>query len=164
MMARVLGVSAVCLCGLAAACSQGSSRPQAVATPTTTIARAPTLAVVNSGEPEGPVPPAVPATAVRVVATTEFGQPSAAPDADPRTTPLFFSLSCQGGVLTLVTSTSVVYAELPCDRSLPASAIQPYLGKPLHVRLVMTSPAKLYMDSSQAGSVEFTVGRVWLVR
>ena len=78
-------------------------------------------------------------------------------------TELFFSSSCADGVLAIVTNHHAIYAELPCDRALPHSAQEQFLGKPLELRAVVGNPAKLFMNSAAGGSVEFTVARMWVV-
>jgi hypothetical protein len=75
---------------------------------------------------------------------------------------IFYSMGCADGVLVVVTSRRALYAELPCDRALPQSTVDRFLGKPIAVRAVLSNPAKLFLNSEAAGSIEFTVGRVWL--
>lgn len=99
-------------------------------------------------------PAAVPTAAAETRAEVELGAAS-----DKET---LSSMSCADGLLTITTSAHVVYAELPCDRALPDTNVKPFVGQPIHVRAVPSDPAKLYLDSSAAGSVEFTVGRVWV--
>ena len=101
-------------------------------------------------------PAAVPATADQARGEVQLGAGSGG-DAET-----LASMSCADGLLTVRTSQHVIYAELPCDRALPDANVKPFIGKPIHVRSVPTNPAKLYLDSSGAGSVEFTVGRVWV--
>jgi hypothetical protein len=83
--------------------------------------------------------------------------------ADPADVRLFFHLGCESGVLTIVTSQDQIYAELPCDRTLPRDVVEQYLGKPVQIRIVPGEQWKLFLLSDGAGSVEFTPGRVWLV-
>lgn len=101
-------------------------------------------------------PAAVPAAAGQARAEVELG---AASGGDAET---LASMNCDSGLLTITTSAHVIYAELPCDRALPDANVKPFVGQPIHVRAVPSNPAKLYLDSSAAGSVEFTVGRVWV--
>ena len=101
-------------------------------------------------------PAAVPAKADQARAEVELG---AASGGDAET---LASMTCADGLLTIKTSQHVIYAELSCDRALPDANVKPFVGQPIHVRSVPSNPAKLYLDSSAAGSVEFTVGRVWV--
>ena len=72
-----------------------------------------------------------------------------------------YSQSCANGLLTIATTTGIVYAELPCDRALPDDVVRRFLGKAVTIRIVPGDPGKLFVDSDTAGSVEFTVGGVW---
>ena len=72
------------------------------------------------------------------------------------------SMECRGDVLEVGTTRRVIYAELPCDRALSDEQSKTFLSQPVHVRVVPVSPAKLYIDSTKAGSAEFTVGRIWV--
>jgi hypothetical protein len=108
-------------------------------------------------------PTGVPAAAVPLNADTSYGNPSAPAGADPAVTELFFSSSCESDLVALTTNLHIVYAELPCDRALPASVQARFIGKPVRLRAVVGDPAKLYMDSAEGGSVELTVGRMWVV-
>jgi hypothetical protein len=101
----------------------------------------------------------IPLAASLVSADVTFGSPDAANDAAD--SELFFSTSCTDDVLAVVTNRRAIYAELPCDRALPESASSRFLGKPVEVRLVVASTSKVYLSSTAAGTVEFTVGRIW---
>jgi hypothetical protein len=101
-------------------------------------------------------PAAVPTAAEQARAQLEVGADSGG-DAETLS-----SMSCADDLLTIKTSQHVIYAELPCDRALPDANVKPFVGQPVHLRAVPSNPAKLYLDSSAAGSVEFTVGRVWV--
>jgi hypothetical protein len=138
-------VALACALALAVACSGGGSRSAGSrSTPSADASR--------------PRPTAVPKAASLVSANVTFGSPDASDTTDSE---LFFSTSCTDDVLVVVTSRRAIYAELPCDRALPASQSERFLGKPVQVRLVVANPSKLYLDSKAAGSVEFTVGRIW---
>lgn len=76
---------------------------------------------------------------------------------------LFFSSDCVDGLLSVTTTREIVYAELPCDRALPPEVKERFLGKAVALRIVPGQQSKLYIESQEAGSVEFTVGRMWLV-
>jgi hypothetical protein len=145
-------VSWICLCTLVAACSGGAGKSGS-SSPTSFAQTA----------MAAPRPVGVPASAVPLLSDAEFGSPSATADAGSADGELFYSESCTDDVLVLVTNRRVVYAELACDRDLPPSARDAYLGKPLHLRIVVARKAKLYFDSATVGSVELTVGRIWLV-
>ena len=53
-----------------------------------------------------------------------------------------------------------LYAELSCDGSVPESGASHFAGHPVRVRLTVDT-WKLYIDSPSAGTIEFTVMRVW---
>jgi hypothetical protein len=118
----------------------------------------PTTVSATATPDNRPRPSGVPASAEQLRAGAEFGDP-ASTDASALK---LFSLDCTADVITIATTGPVFYAELPCDRSLPAMNVQPFLGKPVRVRAVIANPSKLYMESNTAGTVEFTVGRVWM--
>ncbi|HYM14306.1 MAG TPA: hypothetical protein VEZ14_01965 [Dehalococcoidia bacterium] len=134
----------------AAACSSSGSPAKAPAAAVTTIA--PTADA-------RPRPPGVPAGAVAVTGDITLGDPTGGA---PATRQLFFSQSCSDNVLSIVTDRVVIYAELACERALPQSSVRPFLGEAVRLRVAYGPPAKLYIDSRTAGSVEFTVGRLWL--
>ena len=113
---------------------------------------------------EGARPAGLPAGAVAVLSETQFGAPDAAPGADSGAVVRFFSLRCENSLLAIATTDGAVYAELPCDRSLPESEVKRFLGEPLHLRIVVGSPGKLYLESATERTVEFTVGSVWIAR
>jgi hypothetical protein len=144
---------------LATACSGGSkagpATQGAIATSTTTAPH-PTATADLRPQPSG-----VPSGAQQERADRDIGAASVPAGADPNTVPMFKSTSCNDGVLTVATTTVNVYAELPCDRALPNDKAQPFGGKPVHIRMVITDQSKLFVDSASAGSVEFTVGRIW---
>jgi len=76
---------------------------------------------------------------------------------------IFYSLRCEGDLLAIATTEVVLYAELPCDRSLPDDVVRRFLTQPTTIRVRVGNPTKLYVNSVSAGSVEFSVGRVWLI-
>ncbi len=76
---------------------------------------------------------------------------------------IFYSLRCEGDLVVIATTEVALYAELPCDRSLPDDVVRRFLAQPVAIRVKVGKPTKLYVDSASAGSVEFTVGSVWLV-
>lgn len=146
---RAVGIGCAVVAAMTA-CSGGGGAP------TTAGRTAASGATIDTS----PRPGGVPAGAVIVTGDLSFGEPAA--DGDPATRQLFYSQSCRDGVLVLVTDRLVIYAELPCDRALPPDRVEPFLGQPVRVRAVLGPPAKLYVESSLAGSIEFTVGRLWL--
>jgi hypothetical protein len=75
---------------------------------------------------------------------------------------LFYAQRCLNGILILATSRETVYAELPCDRSLPETALHPFLGQPVRVRFAAGDPSRLFIESQTAGTVEFTVPGIWI--
>lgn len=143
-----LGASAV-----AAACSAGSA-PGVKSPPTGTLAE---------GMPSDvPKPPTVPQEAHLIRSDLTVGNRTAPQDASQAPT-VFYSLRCQDGVLIVATTDLVAYAELPCDRSIPDDVVRRFLARPVAIRVKLGNPVKLYVDSA-AGSVEFTVGAVWVER
>ncbi len=107
-------------------------------------------------------PTAVPRGAELIEENIELGQDAAAPDAPADSAHLFYAMTCVDDVVTITTTKETVYAELPCDRSLPPEIVGRFAYVPVRIRIVTKEPAKLYLESSTAGSVEFTVGRVWI--
>jgi hypothetical protein len=142
-----------------AACSGGSkSGPTAIGAIATQTSGAPHATATADSRPR---PAGVPAAAQEERADRDIGAASVPAGADPNTVPMFKSTSCKDDVLTVETTTVNVYADLPCDRALPADRAQPFAGKPVHIRMVVADPSKLFFDSASTGSVEFTVGRIW---
>lgn len=107
-------------------------------------------------------PTAVPRGAELIDENIELGQDAAAPDAPADSAHLFYAMTCVDDVVTITTTKETVYAELPCDRSLPPEIVGRFAYVPVRIRIVTKEPAKLYLESDTAGSVEFTVGRVWI--
>ena len=151
-------------CALAAsACSGGGSSG------VPSVAIASRSAPASSPRPgrvatEGARPAGLPVTAEPVLLDLQFGAPEAAAGADQTSVVRFFSLRCGAGLLTLGTTAGTVCAELPCDRSLPPDVVHWFQGKPLRVRAAIGQPRKLHLESSEAGTVEFTVGDVWIAK
>ena len=106
---------------------------------------------------EGSRPASVPPAARFVADDTAFGAEGRTDDGR-----LFFSTCCTDCILTIVTTKETIYAELPCDRALPQAAAARFLGQPVRARVAVSEPAKLFMQSTSAGSVEFTIGRAWV--
>jgi hypothetical protein len=136
---------------LCAACSGSSTSPGSSGG----IASA-TRGISSTVTPDPrPRPAQVASQASQVLGETEFGQAGAANES-------LTSMQCRDGVLEVATTRRVVYAELPCDRALSDAQSQTFLSQTVHVRVVPVSPAKLYINSTKAGSAEFTVGRIWV--
>ena len=74
---------------------------------------------------------------------------------------LFFTLGCRDDILTVVTTSGAVFAQVPCDRVPPDDAVTPFRGKPVRIRLSVSASSKLRIESTAAGSIEFTVKRAW---
>lgn len=106
-----------------------------------------------------PAPPGVPAGAQQLRASAQFGDPAGSGSTEDER---FYSLNCAADVLTIATTRRIVYADLPCDRSLPSKDAQAFLSRAVRVRVVIASPSKLYIESKTGGTAEFTVGRVWM--
>ena len=75
---------------------------------------------------------------------------------------LLFTLDCSGDLLSLITTHETVYAELPCERTLPATLLAPFQQQPVQIRVRIGEPSKLFFENSAQGTVEFTVGQVWI--
>ena len=114
----------------------------------------------NAADEPGGRPAAIPPAAAAVTSDTELGHEAPPPDTDPGDIHLLFAMSCATDILRIATTRETVYAELPCDRALPADVANRFGGTPVRLRFAGSTPAKLYIDSKTAGSVEFTVGRV----
>ncbi len=120
--------------------------------------RPPTPAATATAD-AGPRPAGVPAQAQLLRSAAQYGDPAGSGSAgDERLN----SLNCAKDLLTITTTKHIVYAELPCDRSLPSKDAQAFLSQPVRVRAVIASPSKLYLESKTGGTVEFTIGRVWV--
>jgi hypothetical protein len=120
------------------------------------------LGTILYGCTEDGSPPAAPAPTIisTVALPAREGKLFDDGDSDHR----LFSLNCMDGILTIATTKGVVDAELPCDRSLPPDVVERFAGRPIEVRYEAGPPGKLFLMSIEAGSVEFTVGRVWVRR
>ncbi|MHB8376909.1 MAG: hypothetical protein ACYDEB_08130 [Dehalococcoidia bacterium] len=118
-----------------------------------------TLTAATATTDAGPRPSGVPAQAQLLRSAAQYGDPAGSGSAgDERLN----SPNCAKDLLTITTTKHIVYAELPCDRSLPSKDAQAFLSQPVRVRAVIASPSKLYLESKTGGTVEFTVGRVWV--
>lgn len=160
VIARAFPLIIAAVCVALAACSGGSNDATPTAPPGATVAPPPGAVETAAAAPR---PDGVPADALPFVVDAEFGSRAAPPGADPATTELFFSMSCKADVLAIATNRRALYAELPCDRALPQDVVARFLGKPVQTRITVAAPAKLFLDSADAGSAQFTVGRVWMV-
>lgn len=114
----------------------------------------------SSGSGNTKPPAGVPNDATFVAKDLSLGVPGGAAEtaADQR---LFFHIGCTDGILVIVTTRETVYAELPCDRAVPRSIAERFLGKSVRIRVV-TKSSKLFVESTTAGSIEFTIGRAWI--
>lgn len=151
----LLWLTLVCVVAMLAAACSGSSSPGAGSTQRSTLG--------VKTPPEAAKPAAVPQEARQIRADLQVGERSVTPGS-AQTATTFYSLRCQNGLLSIATTEAVFYAELPCDRSLPDDVVRRFLAQPVTIRVKIGDPTKLYVDSAAAGSVEFTVGAVWIVR
>ncbi|MBF6600130.1 MAG: hypothetical protein IVW36_06445 [Dehalococcoidia bacterium] len=148
---------ALCAAGAAVlfvACSGSSPKP---VPRTDSLGTATVVAATTTPDPR-PRPAGVPAQAQQLRAAAQYGDPASTDAATPKLT----SIACSAGLMTITTTTAVFYAELPCDRALPDSSVQPFVSNPLRVRVQIATASKLYLDSKAGGTAEFTVGRIWL--
>jgi hypothetical protein len=145
-----------CLAGLSvAAVASGCSGTSHSGTRTATNASPPASSPVADTTPR---PTGVPPEAARIVANRTFA--ATAPGAEA---PQLYAMGCKGGVLTIITSQVLqLYAELPCDRAVPDSVAAKFIGHPVEIRVVFGQAVNLYLDSSVAGSIQFTIGRIWV--
>lgn len=150
----ILGAAIVVTALIAGVACSGGGSSKAPGAPSAPGAKS---AVVPTITPDArPRPSPVPQSATQVLGSSQYGDPAASG------TEQLNALECAADVLAITTSTRVVYAELPCDRALPADAAGRFIGHPVRVRVVPQQASKLYLDSQAAGSAEFTVGRVWV--
>lgn len=141
---------------LLAACSSSASKP--IPGGNAIAVGSPAASSATATPDSRPRPKGVPADAQQLLADAQFGDAANA----GRNGQKLVSLSCKDSVITIALTTNVFFAELPCDRTLPEKNVKMFLGKPLLVRVVVAAPSKLHMQSNAAGTVEFTVGRVWV--
>lgn len=107
-------------------------------------------------------PPAVPSAARAVLEDLTVGTAAAPQGGATEGLHIFYSLKCANGVLIIATTHEVVYAELPCDRSPPDSALHLFFSSPVQIRFVAGYPSKLFLESKTAGTIEFTVPGIWI--
>ncbi len=135
----MLLLAALLLAQAVAACGSGGSKKVAV----------------------GPRPDGVPESAKPVDSDRSFGQVRhlvggtiEAPDA-----PRVDSISCDSDVLAIVTSSSRIYAAIPCDR-VPAQATS-LAGQRAALRL-QVEPRKLFIETEQGYQAEFSPRDMWV--
>ena len=114
-----------------------------------------------SRQNEGARPASLPADAMFVDSDLSVGQTSSGGLLREQQH-LLFTLGCSADLLSLITTHETVYAELPCERSLPPNLLAPFTQQPVQIRVVIGAPSKLFFENSVQGSVEFTVGQVWI--
>lgn len=122
------------------------------------LAVASAVAVGCSGG-EGPHSPSTPST-TQAGATPRATVYPAAAEGDEQ---IFFALSCEHGTLTLVTTTRTVIAAIPCDRIPPTEVLERFRGEIVEMEIRDGPPAKLFLRSEAAGSLEFTVENVRVI-
>jgi hypothetical protein len=114
-------------------------------------------AACGGGDDQAVAPPgAVPAGASEVRADLDLWEQDAVGLAR-----VFSSQACDDDVLVIATTLETVYAELPCDRALPADVEARFLDTEVSIRL-RPGEGKLFVFSAEGGSAEYTVGRMWL--
>lgn len=123
------------------------------------VALALLLGACGGDEEEEPRPAGVPESAEQVRSETVLRET----DIDGRVR-RFFAHDCIAGVLTITTTIESVYAELSCDRALPEEIVRAFQGEPVAVMLRPDGDGKLLLTSEEAGSAEYTTGRMWLQR
>jgi hypothetical protein len=125
----------------------------------TLVVLAAPLVACGGDEADGPRPAGVPESAEQVRSETVLRET----DIDGRVRRLF-AHDCMADVLTITTTIESVYAELPCDRALPDEVVQGFLGEAVAVTLRPGGDGKLLLTAEDAGSAEYTTGRMWLQR
>jgi hypothetical protein len=113
----------------------------------------------DGGGDGGARPAGVPEHARLVEENVTVGDPGSREGGE--TDHLFFSSTCTEDVVNVVSTDGTFYAELPCDRAVPQETAGRFLGKSVQIRAVIGAPSKLFVDSAAAGTIEFTVGRIW---
>ncbi|MEX2247097.1 MAG: hypothetical protein WEC75_10460 [Dehalococcoidia bacterium] len=108
---------------------------------------------------DGNRPAVVPDVAEILRSNEEFGDPAATSDDDAHR---LFSITCADATMTIATTKEIIYAELPCDRALPPPVVDRFAGDSVRVRVQIGEQIKLFFESSDGGSVEFTTGRIWI--
>ena len=104
-----------------------------------------------------PRPSGVPADATPIAASRTFAGPAGAQP------PHLYAMDCKDGVLRIVTSQTLqMYAELPCDRAVPANVANQFIGAPVQLRVEFGNATKIYVARPGGASIEYTVGRVWV--
>jgi hypothetical protein len=141
-LAMAIAVSAT----VALASRPGEREEQHAAAPTPT-------APVGPERPDG-----VPASATLVAG--DLVLPGTAPNEPPR---IFYSLSCNGNLLTVSTTREIVYARLPCNRYwLPDEVVRPFLAQLVTIRVTDSEPSALSFTAPGAGVARFEAAAVWI--
>ncbi len=105
----------------------------------------------------------VPASAQPVTGDLELGhiEHALGPSPDVSQARTLEGLSCSDDLLIARTDVETLYAQMPCDRFLPADAVDRLTGKPAAIRLDASGGLRLFIEST-AGTAEFTVLGVWV--
>jgi hypothetical protein len=116
-----------------------------------------TTAACSSGDGRDTPPTTAPPEEVATPRATIY--PATAEGGEQR----FFALSCEDGTLTVVTMTRTIVAALPCDRLPPQDVIERFRSQVVEVEIRDGPPAKLFLRSRAAGSLEFTVEDIRII-
>ena len=119
----------------------------AAAAPTATVAAEPTP--VATPEPR---PPGVPMTAAPVDGEFDTGEPQVH---------LFFNLACADGLLTVVTTDELVFAETACPTAIEPVFLEPFLTDPVRIAV---ANGQLDIVSVEGERLTFPIGRAWIER
>jgi hypothetical protein len=114
------------------------------------------FAAACGGGDGDPRPATVPRAAPEVRADVDLGERDQTGLAR-----VFSSQACDDDVLVIATTLETVYAELPCDRALPADVEARFVDTEVSIRL-RPAEGKVFVFSEEGGSAEYTVGRIWL--
>lgn len=102
-------------------------------------------------------PAGVPETAQQVEESLELGAPLSGEGA----VRLLFHMSCERGLLTVVTTEEVLYSEVSCSQAPSRRQVDRMLGAPVHVQ---ASPGTVMLESADAGRIELDAASSWVDR
>lgn len=101
-------------------------------------------------------PAGVPESAQQVEESIELGAPLTGEGA----VRLLFHISCEGGLLTVVTTEEALYSEVSCSQAPSRWRVERMLGEPVHVQ----AGRGTVVLESEAGSYELDAASSWVDR
>ena len=102
-------------------------------------------------------PVGVPESAQQVEEALELGAPLGGEGA----VRLLFHMSCEGGLLTVVTTEEVLYSEVSCSQAPSRRQAERLLGEPVHLQ---AGRGTVVLESADAGRFELDATSSWLDR